>query len=251
MSRARRINGQTTRVPGGFVALPWSVLDSPAYQSLGHAARGLLIELARQYVRDNNGRLRAGRAYLLPRGWRSADVINRALRELLDRGFLHMTVQGHRPNKASWYAITWQTLDRLPGYDAGVIETFQRAAYLNWKPPPKNEGLRPRPGQRTPSIGPPDGLGAAPPAPANGTVVAPKAVVPCPPDGHHLDKPSEVQCPSKTRRESHSHQDRIAIARRVEKKTRTRIKKPRSVEPLVITRDDGLTVEREPLPPNW
>lgn len=122
------------RDPGGFVALPWSVLDSPAYARLSYPARALLLELARQYVRDNNGKLLASFSYLSKRGWNSADVISRAKKELLDAGFIHETVKGHRPNKASWYALTWYTLDRHKGYDLGAVETFRRGAYR--APPP-------------------------------------------------------------------------------------------------------------------
>ena len=78
-------------------------------------ARALLFELARQFVRDNNGRFLASGAYLAKRGWKSADVITRAKRELLDAGFLFETVKGHRPNKASCYAVTWRTLDKIGG----------------------------------------------------------------------------------------------------------------------------------------
>ena len=112
---------------GGFVALPWSVLDCPAYSLLSHPARSLLIEFARQYVRDNNGRLLASGKYLSKRGWRSADVIQRAKKELIDAGFIYETVKGHRPNKASWYAITWQDLDKHHGYDAGTFEGWRDA----------------------------------------------------------------------------------------------------------------------------
>ena len=65
---------------GGFVALPWSVLDCPAFQALSHPARSLLLEVARQFVRDNNGRLLASGAYLAARGWKSNDARRRAAR---------------------------------------------------------------------------------------------------------------------------------------------------------------------------
>ena len=96
-----------------FALLPWVVLDSQGYMGLSHPARTLLIEFARQYVRDNNGRLLASGKYLSGRGWNSSDVIQRAKKELLEAGFIYETVKGHRPNKASWYAITWQDLDRI------------------------------------------------------------------------------------------------------------------------------------------
>jgi hypothetical protein len=48
----------------GFVALPWVVLDCAGYARLSYPARCLLLEIARQYVGDNNGRLLASMAYL-------------------------------------------------------------------------------------------------------------------------------------------------------------------------------------------
>lgn len=119
----------TGRDNGGFIALPWSVIDCPAYTNLSHPARSLLIEIARQYVRDNNGRLLASASYLGKRGWNSSDVISRAKRELIDAGFIYETVKGHRPNKASWYAVTWYSLDKLDGYDSGAARGFIRSAY--------------------------------------------------------------------------------------------------------------------------
>ena len=105
------------------------MLDSPAYLGLSHPSRSLLLEIARQYFGDNNGRLLTSAAYLRKRGWKSSDVITRAKRELIDAKLIHETVQGQRPNKASWYAVTWQTLDRHPGYDSGTFESFRRGAF--------------------------------------------------------------------------------------------------------------------------
>ncbi len=135
--RNRGQKGDSGRDSGGFVALPWSVLDCPAYSRLSHPARALLLEFARQFVRDNNGRLLASGAYLEKRGWKSADVITRAKRELLNAGFIFETVKGHRPNKASWYAVTWRALDKLPGYDTGAALCFERSAYQKAAPSKK------------------------------------------------------------------------------------------------------------------
>lgn len=127
--RNKGAKGDAGRDAGGFIALPWSVVDSPAYQALSHPAKALLMEIARQFVRDNNGQLLASRAYLATRGWKSADVIQRAKHELIAAGFIYETAKGQRPNKASWYAVTWRTLDRNPGYDEGAVEGFVRGAY--------------------------------------------------------------------------------------------------------------------------
>jgi hypothetical protein len=127
--RNKGLKADSGRDAGGFSAIPWSVLDCPAYAKLSHPARSLLMEIARQFVKDNNGRLLTSSAYLGKRGWKSSDVITRAKRELLDAGFIFETVMGHRPNKASWYAITWQRLDKLAGFDEGAAELFRRGAY--------------------------------------------------------------------------------------------------------------------------
>lgn len=119
--------------------MPWSVLDSPAYQSLSPPAKSLLMEIARQYHHDDNGRMIVTLAHLKPRGWTSNDTIQRAKRELLAAGLIFETVKGCRPHKASWYACTWWTLDKLDGYDEGAAAGFVRSAYLRTKP----EKLRP------------------------------------------------------------------------------------------------------------
>ena len=176
----KRKGHDTSRDQGGFIALPWSVLDCSAYGHLSHPARGLLLEIARQFVRDNNGRLLASRAYLSKRGWKSSDTITNAKRELLESGFIFQTVMGHRPNKASWYAVTWRTLDKLPGYDVGTIEGFKRGAYQQ-NIPLKNASLRPPAGTER--------LLTVPPAV---TIKAALEVRSVPPAGHHLDMPSDA-----------------------------------------------------------
>lgn len=187
MGRDKRRKGQdNSRDAGGFCAIPWAVLDSAAYQGLSHPARSLLMELARQYVRDNNGRLLASRAYLAKRGWKSADVIQRAKDELIAAGFVHETVKGQRPNKASWYAITWYSIDRLPGYDYGALESFERGAYR------KNASLSPSHGTEGTRIVPSHGTEAPSPVPSHGTIRAKNPTRSVPSHGHHLEKPSPV-----------------------------------------------------------
>lgn len=127
--RDKRARAASGRDPGCFVAVPWSVLDSPAYQALSMHARALLLEMARQLDGHNNGALLCSRTYMAGRGWNSVDMLFKAKAELLKAGFLHETVMGHRPNKASWYAVTWLCLDKISGYDPGAAELFKRSAY--------------------------------------------------------------------------------------------------------------------------
>lgn len=187
--RSNRSKRDTGRDSGGFVALPWSVLDCPAYALLSHPARGLLLEFARQFVRDNNGRLLASGVYLASRGWKSSDVITRAKRELIEAGFIFETVMGHRPNKASWYAVTWRSLDKCAGYDFGTTAAFERGAYLKQRAE-KIRGLTPPRGVGKAPIAPPHGVEGSAPTPPHGAMRAHLPDLSTPPHGDHLEMPS-------------------------------------------------------------
>lgn len=125
----KKSRADPTRDGGAFMALPWAVVDSDAYRGLSHTARSLFIDIARQYNLKNNGRLLASKNFLRQRGWQSSDVIHRALRQLLDSGLIYMTVQGHRPNKASWFALTYYDLFDDPRFDPNAFQGFRRGAY--------------------------------------------------------------------------------------------------------------------------
>ena len=189
-NRGRRDAG---RDKGLFVALPFQVIDSAAYQSLSHPAKSLLVEIARQYVGYNNGSLLASRAYLKPRGYLSSDVITYATRELLSVGLIFRTVIGQRPNKAAWFAVTWQRLDKNDKYDAGVTSTFKQGQYSSFvsaKGAPKKKTPRPQAGARVSSVTPPDGVEINATRPCDGAITMVFAQSSTPPDGHHLEKPS-------------------------------------------------------------
>lgn len=187
IDKARKGSKKSTgRDGGGFVAMPWSVLDCPSYRLLSHPARSLLAEFARQYVQDNNGRLLASGKHLSKRGWKSADVIQRAKRELIEGGFIYETVKGHRPNKASWYAITWQDLDKHSGYDAGTWEGWKsaRSGYSQIK------GIIPSRGVVGKMIAPSCGVVMPKSIPSGGTIVNDFEYSSIPSSGNHLDMPS-------------------------------------------------------------
>jgi len=170
-------------VEGGFVAVPWDVLDSAAYGRLSGSAVRLLLELGRQFVRDNNGRLLTSMAHLSKRGWTSADTVTRAARELEVAGFIHSTVRGHRPNRASWWALTWRDLDRIAGYDPGAAETFRRGAYRNGE----NAALIPKTGAAASPIAPKTGAGKVLPMPKTGAMKGTLGTPSAPKTGNHLE----------------------------------------------------------------
>jgi len=119
---------------GAVMVIPHYVMNSNAYQTLGGNAIRLFNDMAMQYNgKDNNGRLLASFNYMKKnRGWTSAGALHNALKILLERKLLWKSVQGHRPNKASWYAICWAALDETK-IDFKVND-FPRGAYAHWIP---------------------------------------------------------------------------------------------------------------------
>lgn len=130
--------------------LPYSIFDAPAYQAMSRSAQALLLEFARQFNGANNGKLIATYPYLCGRGWRSKSEIQKAMRELEAAGFIYRTAQGglHRP---SWFAVTWQTILKCAGFDAGAFESFERAAYRTTNPTPATK--RKPPMRQTETVG--------------------------------------------------------------------------------------------------
>lgn len=179
-----------------FLALPHVVLESPGYRQAGHVARSLLIDIAQQYTKDsrtgqyNNGRLVACDKYLKPMGWRSHDVVTRALRDLVACGLLVETRKGSRPNRSAWYALTWYPLNVRDGLDIDP-KYYDRGAY-NRPNPPKSRGAVPIPphGIGSQRIAPPQGECRAELSPSHGAMRVFSGASSIPPGGGCLEKPS-------------------------------------------------------------
>ncbi len=157
--RAKRDSG---RDPGRFIAIPMSVLESQAYLGLSAHARALLIEVAIQCRGDDNGRLLLTEALLKKRGWRSKDTIQKSKRELLQAMLIFETVKGRRPNRASWYALTWRRLGKLHGFDPDRAEAFVQGSY--------RRSAAPQHGVGEVHIAPPRGVSAPSPTPQHGSM---------------------------------------------------------------------------------
>lgn len=188
-SRGRASKKKSHRDSGRFIAIPCQVIDCDGYAKISHTSKSLLLEIARQYNGSNNGRLLCSSKYLWTRGWKSNDVITRAKRELLEHGFIYQTVQGHRPNKASWFAITWNALDKIPGYDYGAEKGFQRSAYQNPRQE-KNTKTKPHNGANCTSVVPSPSTEGFIPIPQNGAAMGKELNQPIPSYGDHIEKPS-------------------------------------------------------------
>ena len=148
--------------------------------------------MGRQLRKDNNGRLLLSKAHLLPRGWKSSDMIFKGKKELLDGGFIYETVMGHRPNKASWYAVTWCAIDNLSGYDEGTFKGFVRSAY-NINVALKKNVLIPYSGVGKCKTVPCSGQTIAEAAPSDGAISPHFYYLTSPHHGHHLDTPSPIE----------------------------------------------------------
>lgn len=117
-----------------LLVIPHVVLKSPAYITLSSSAKELLIDIAMQYNTHNNGALLASWRYMSEkRGWTSSAKLNKAKKELIEHDLLVETVQGKRPNKASWYGLTWHALDDINGLEIST-QAWPRGAYAHWKP---------------------------------------------------------------------------------------------------------------------
>ena len=123
------------KIKGRFVAIPFSVMKSPAYRSLTPTARALLFEIAMLENSENNGQL-----YLSVRdardrlGLGDTKAVTKAFDELLMAHLIVITKEAQfvrlAPDisKARSFALTWR---RILG-KSGASD-----AYLGYAPAPK------------------------------------------------------------------------------------------------------------------
>ncbi|MFZ2163413.1 MAG: hypothetical protein WAW02_14470 [Sideroxyarcus sp.] len=122
-------------VYGAILLVPHVVLNTAAYLTLSGRATKLLYDIAMQYNLRNNGTLLASWRYMKKnRGWTSKDLLNKALKELVEHDLICQTVQGRMPNKASWYGLTWLALDTNRDMEIST-QSWPRGSYALWKQP--------------------------------------------------------------------------------------------------------------------
>jgi hypothetical protein len=139
-------NGRTRfakekRHPGGFVAFPHAVIRSGQFASLSPHAVKLLVDLLAQYQGSNNGDLCATWSMMAARGWRSRDTLWKALKELVEKGWIVQTRQGGM-NAASLYGVTFFAFDPSPKLEI-TAKAFPRGAWYQVAPiarPEKRNG---------------------------------------------------------------------------------------------------------------
>ena len=116
-----------------YAAIEHRVIDSPAYADLTFSARSLLVLIARQLSKDNNGHLQATFTYLEHFGF-SVNTLSRATRELIAHGFIYRTKSGGFHQGAAKFAVTWLTVKNTAGI---FMSGFKSCAWRDWSSPEK------------------------------------------------------------------------------------------------------------------
>jgi hypothetical protein len=88
--------------------------SSPEYAALSPRAVKALIDLLTQYRGANNGDLCAAWSIMRKRGWSSKDQLVKAIRELLESGWIIVTRPGGR-RITTLYALTFFPIDDCNG----------------------------------------------------------------------------------------------------------------------------------------
>lgn len=156
-SRAKK-EAMNSRLPGHFLPLPMSVLQSRELAQLSYFACKLLLDIMSQFRFGHNGDMATSfEKVLAPRGWRSKDTLAKALKELTASGLIVMTRQGSL-GKCSLYGLGWIDIDECGGkLDAGATAmplvklSFPAIIKKNQSPSTPNEAKP----QKKPNLGTP------------------------------------------------------------------------------------------------
>lgn len=117
-----------------YAAIEHRVLDSLAYADLSFSARALLILLARQLTKDNNGHLQAAFKWCSKYGIGSEHTLKKAIAELIAHGIIYRT-RSYGANRV-WarYAVTWLPIVKKEGL---FLAGFESNGWRHWQPEEK------------------------------------------------------------------------------------------------------------------
>lgn len=113
-----------------WAGLPWVVLDSPAYQTLGLYARAVLLEIVRRMDGYNNGQIAISQREIGARlNLTSYGKIGKAIAELMQHGLLDITTEGDWGQRmAREYRLTFVSTQK------GHLIMPATNDYLHWAP---------------------------------------------------------------------------------------------------------------------
>lgn len=123
----------TTKTMHPYAAIQHRVIDSDAYADLTYSARSLLILIARQLTKYNNGHLQATFSYMR-RFEISENTLSRAIRELISHGMIYRTRSGGYQQGAAQYAVTWLSITNKEGL---FLDGYVHCAWRYWTPEKK------------------------------------------------------------------------------------------------------------------
>lgn len=106
-----RFKAKGRRESGPFIAIPRSILDSPEYASLSPRAVKLLLDVYALFRGANNGDLSAAFRLMHPRGWSSKDQLEKARRELIEKGWLGISRRPKAKREPELYYLTFLAVD--------------------------------------------------------------------------------------------------------------------------------------------
>ena len=90
-----------------FIGIEHRVIDSAAFADLKHSSVRVLLSVARQLTKDNNGHLQCSFAWCKRYGIGSANTLADSISDLIAHGFICRT-KSHGANGVwATYAVTW------------------------------------------------------------------------------------------------------------------------------------------------
>ena len=123
-----------------YAAIEHRVIDSDAYADMKYSSRSLLLLIARQLTKDNNGHLQATFSYMRRFGF-SENTISRAIRELISHGMIYRSRSGGYQLGAAQYAVTWLPIRNKEGL---FLNGFVTCAWRSWTPIKKKQHTQKR-----------------------------------------------------------------------------------------------------------
>lgn len=114
MARRKVVVNTERGEKGGYAPMYYCVTRSQAFANLSAYANKLINDFLSQYNGSNNGDFCATYSLMQKRGWKSKGTLNRAIKELIEAGFIEVSRQGGR-HLCSLYALTFYAVDECKG----------------------------------------------------------------------------------------------------------------------------------------